>query len=230
MGPCARVAVGHPRLRIDGEYRLTAAGSGRQRETHGDAEGLRIVQKDGQETALVSFEQKAAVRHYTGPDFASDVPSHPALPKFVTGLRRNQGLESVAVAPAASPLAGATVAIAERSLDSKGNHRGFILDGASPGQFQIVRSEDFDVSDANFLPNGDLLILEWRFSFSGGFAMLVGGEGVPLVPLIATGICFAALVMFTEAVTRRNRIQRRIDDVDAKVEAALGAVLFPVAT
>jgi hypothetical protein len=138
-----------------------------------DAESLRIVHKNGQETALVSFEQKAAIRYYTGPDFASDVPSHPALPKFVAGLRRNQGLESVAVAPLASPLAGAALAIAERSLDSAGNHRGFILDGAKPGEFRISRSEDFDISDANFLPNGDLLILERRFSFSGGFAMRI---------------------------------------------------------
>lgn len=138
-----------------------------------DAEGLRIVQKNGQETALVSFEQKAAVRRYAGPDFASAVPAHPPLPKFVSGLRRNQGLEAIAVAPAASPLAGATIAIAERSLDGAGNHRGFILDGARPGQFQIRRSGDFDISDADFLPNGDLLILERRFSFAGGFAMRI---------------------------------------------------------
>jgi hypothetical protein len=138
-----------------------------------DAESLRIVHRDGQETALVSFEQKAAIRRYAGPDFASAVPKHPPLPKFVTGLRRNQGLESLAVAPADSPLAGATVAIAERSLDNKGNHRGFVLDGPNAGQFTIRRPDDFDISDANFLPNGDLLILERRFSFSGGFAMRI---------------------------------------------------------
>ncbi|HVY21679.1 MAG TPA: esterase-like activity of phytase family protein [Bauldia sp.] len=138
-----------------------------------DAEGLRIIHVDGREIALVSFEQKAAVRRYAGPDFASAVPKNPPLPRFVSGLRRNQGLESVAVAPTESPLAGATIAIAERSLDDKGNHRGFILDGPKAGQFTIRRSDDFDVSDANFLPNGDLLILERRFSFTGGFAMRI---------------------------------------------------------
>jgi hypothetical protein len=138
-----------------------------------DAEGLRIVEENGQETALVSFEQRAAVRYCAGPDFASDVPRHPALPRFVAGLRRNQGLEALAVAPPATPLAGATLAIAERSLDSAGNHRGFILDGPTPGEFRIRRSDEFDISDADFLPNGDLLILERRFSFSGGFAMRI---------------------------------------------------------
>ena len=135
-----------------------------------DAEGLRIVTRDGRETALVSFEQKAAVRAYRGPDFADAAPKRMPLPKFVSGIRRNQGLEGIAVAPAASPLKGATVLIAERSLDAAGNHRGFVLDGPMACAFAIRRSEDFDVSDANFLADGDLLILERRFSYSAGFA------------------------------------------------------------
>jgi hypothetical protein len=134
---------------------------------------VRIVKRGDREVAIVSFEQKPAIRSYAGPDFASAKPTRVALPKFVSDLRRNQGLEALAVAPEASPLAGATLAIAERSLDSKGNHRGFIIDGAKPGQFTIRRSSDFDISDAAFLPNGDLLILERRFSFSGGFAMRI---------------------------------------------------------
>jgi hypothetical protein len=138
-----------------------------------DAEAVRIVNRGGSEVALVSFEQKVAIRSYAGPDFASARPKRLSLPKFVNDLRRNQGLEGLAVAPVDSPLAGATLAIAERSLDNKGNHRGFILDGAKPGQFTIRRSDDFDISDADFLPNGDLLILERRFSFTGGFAMRI---------------------------------------------------------
>jgi hypothetical protein len=138
-----------------------------------DAESLRIVHRDGQDIALVSFEQKPTIRSYAGPDFASAKPKRIPLPKFVAGLRRNQGLESVAVAPEASPLAGATLTIAERSLDGNGNHRAFIIDGPSSGQFTIRRPDDFDISDAAFLPNGDLLILERRFSFSGGFAMRI---------------------------------------------------------
>jgi hypothetical protein len=136
-----------------------------------DAEGLRLTMKDGRLTALVSFEQTARVRAFAGPDFAAATPAKVPLPKFVSGLRRNQGLESIAVAPAASPLAGAIVVIAERSLDAAGNHRGFILSGPQAGAFTIRRSDDLDVSDATFLPDGDLVILERRFSFSGGFAM-----------------------------------------------------------
>lgn len=140
------------------------------RKIDADAEGLRLVTSDGKTNALVSFEQTSSVRNFAGPDFAAAKPTRVRLPKFVSGLRRNQGLEAIAVAPAESPLAGSTVVIAERSLDERGNHRGFVLSGPKAGAFTIRNKDEFDVSDAAFLPNGDLLVLERRFSFSGGFA------------------------------------------------------------
>ena len=144
-----------------------------QEKIDADAEGLRLVEHDGALTALVSFEQTARVRAFAAPDVAASTPVKVTLPKFVRGIRRNQGLESIAVAPAGSALAGSIVVIAERSLDAAGNHRGFILSGPQAGTFFIRRSDDFDISDAVFLPDGDLLILERRFSFSGGFAMRI---------------------------------------------------------
>ena len=136
-----------------------------------DAESLRITTISGKETALVSFEQTPSVRAFAGPDFAASVPTRIALPKYVNHLPRNQGLESIAVAPVAGPLAGSIVLVAERALDAAGNHRAFVLSGPNAGTFMIRRSDDFDVSDADFLPDGDLLILERKFSFVGGFAI-----------------------------------------------------------
>ena len=144
-----------------------------ERKSDADAEGLRIVERDGKPVALVSFEQKPTVREYAGPDFASSTPTRWTLPKFVTGVRRNQGLEAIAVAPAGTALDGATLVIAERSLDTSGNHRGFILTGPSAGVFSIKRTGEFDISDAAFLPGGDLLILERSFGFSSGFAVRI---------------------------------------------------------
>lgn len=138
-----------------------------------DAEGLRLITGKSGTDALVSFEQTVAVRGFRGPDFAAAKPLRLTLPKFVSGLRRNQGLEALAIAPPSSPIAGAIVAIAERSLDTGGNHRGFILTGTKPGTFSVRRTDDFDISDAVFLPGGDLLVLERRFSFSAGFAMRI---------------------------------------------------------
>ena len=88
-------------------------------------------------------------------------------------LKANKGLEAFAVAPADGPLAGAIVTIAERSLDRAGNHRGFILGGRRAGTFSLKRTKPFDVSDAAFLPDGDLLVLERRFSFSDGLGMRI---------------------------------------------------------
>jgi hypothetical protein len=139
----------------------------------GDAEGVRVVVHDGRAGVLVSFEQTARVSAFAGPDFAARTPRRVKLPGFVKGIRRNQGLEAIAVAPAAGPLAGATVVLAERSLDARNNHRGFVLAGPRAGEFFVVRSSDFDITDAAFLPDGDLLLLERRFSYSAGFAMRI---------------------------------------------------------
>jgi hypothetical protein len=83
-------------------------------------------------------------------------------------LRSNQGLESVAYAPAASPLAGAIVAIAERAPSGMSEIPGWI---AGVGQFSIVPHDDFDISSARFLPNGDLILLERRFQPTSGLAI-----------------------------------------------------------
>ena len=150
---------------------LDADGRPLTRKAVSDAEALRLTLRDGTPVALVTFEVRTALRAFTGPDFALALPQPMALPSFVTGIHRNQGLEAVAVAAAESALAGAVVVIAERSLDGDGNHRGFILSGPEAGGFAIRRSRDFDVTDAAFLPSGDLLVLERSFTWPGGFAM-----------------------------------------------------------
>ena len=137
----------------------------------GDAEGLRIVEKDGKEVAIVSFEQISELRQFVAaPDFASGRSRVLKLPSM-KGVRRNQGLEAVAVAPIGTGLSGAIVLIAERSLDKNGNHRAWIVGGKRAGAFSLRRSADFDVTDAVFLPDGDLLVLERRFTLTGGIGM-----------------------------------------------------------
>ncbi len=39
--------------------------------------------------------------------------------------------------------------------------------------FSVVRSDEFDVSDGDFLPGGDLLLLERRFNMASGVAMRI---------------------------------------------------------
>jgi len=83
-------------------------------------------------------------------------------------LRSNKGLESVAYAPAASPAAGKIIAIAERAPRGAENIPGWI---AGVGTFEILPHDDFDVSSARFLPDGDLVLLERRYTPGWGIAM-----------------------------------------------------------
>ena len=84
------------------------------------------------------------------------------MPKAVKDLPSNGGLEALGVAPQRSPLRGALVGIAEGGS-------GFILTGPRQGSFEVVLSGGYAVTDLAFLPEGDAVILERRFSLFGGF-------------------------------------------------------------
>jgi hypothetical protein len=150
---------------------LNKAGKPVSAKSQGDAEGLRIATRDGQVEALVSFEQRNDVRRFVvTPDLAHALPESVRLPKWVSGISFNGGLEAVAIAPD-GPFSGAIALVTEHSLDKAHNHRGWIIGGRRAGAFSVTRSDEFDVTDAAFLPNSDLLLLERRFSFSTGVGM-----------------------------------------------------------
>ncbi len=86
-------------------------------------------------------------------------------------LRQNRGFETVAYAPQDGALAGARVVVSEMSLDANGDIFAAILEGPQKGIFKVARSGDFDITDGAFLPDGDLLLLERKFSMAIGVAM-----------------------------------------------------------
>jgi hypothetical protein len=176
---------------------LDPTGAPVARKALADAEGLRVVVRDGVPTALVSFEQTVAVRAFAGPDFARARPRALALPKWIGRLSANQGLEAIAVAPPAGALAGAIVVIAEHSLDANGNHRAFILDGPRAGAFFLRRTGGYDVTDAAFLADGDLIVLERKVSFPEGFAMRL--RRVPEAALMPGATADGAVLLEADA-------------------------------
>jgi hypothetical protein len=94
------------------------------------------------------------------------------LPREALRLSGNSGLEALAVAPPRSPLAGALIAIAERSRNGENAPSlGFILTGPRAGTFRVARADGFDLTDMAFLANGEALLLERRFSLLGGFSV-----------------------------------------------------------
>ena len=103
-----------------------------------------------------------------------------AVPPEVKRLFDNKSLEAVAAPPAGHRLDGLLIAIAERPP------RGFVqVSGPAalastpawavptPGRtggfaFSVARIDEFDLVDAAFLPEGDLVVLERRFRWLDG--------------------------------------------------------------
>lgn len=149
---------------------LDPAGDEANQKGAADAEGLRLT-RDGQ-SVLVSFEGDHRIMSYALGDLAFARPIDVPVPTF-RGLSGNRGIEAVAVAPSAGPLEGAVVAFSEQAADGNGGLRAWVLGGPRDGQFSVRRNGQFDITDAAFLPNGDLFILERQFSLSAGIAMRI---------------------------------------------------------
>lgn len=147
-------------------------------KAHADAEGLDV--RDGIATA--SFERNHRITEYRLAPEAMGKPLRDLDFLVPRGeLRQNRGFETVAHAPKDGPLAGARVAIAERSIDEAGNSFAAILEGPRKGVFKVRRSDEFDITDGAFLPDGDLLLLERSFTMAGGLKMRlrrIHGESV----------------------------------------------------
>ncbi|MEO3389279.1 esterase-like activity of phytase family protein [Mesorhizobium sp. CAU 1741] len=138
------------------------------RKADKDAEGLEIFD----DIATVSFEREARISEYRlDRDGMADPIRDLDLVVPRNELRHNQGFETLARAPEGGALAGARLIIAERSIDTNGDIFAAILEGPEKGVFKVRRTDDFDVTDGTFLPDGDLLLLERRFSLAQGIAM-----------------------------------------------------------
>ena len=129
---------------------------------------------DDGDTLYVGIERvNQIVRFDYGKDglLARGVPI--AVPPEVRRLPYNKGLEALVFVRPGLPLAGTLVALSERGLDAAGNLMGFLIGGPNPGTFSVKRIDEFDISDAALLPEGDLLVLERRFSWLTGIAMRI---------------------------------------------------------
>ncbi|WP_246272850.1 esterase-like activity of phytase family protein [Oricola thermophila] len=134
-----------------------------------DAEGMTATG----DTIFVSYERTHRIA-----EFALDDDGFPVLrreappPVALHELRTNRGFEAVAIVPDGQPLAGSLVGVSEKSLDGNRNIMAFLRrpDGSS-FEFSVKRVGEFDVTDGQFLPDGDLVLLERRFNITDGVAM-----------------------------------------------------------
>lgn len=138
-------------------------------KTRADAEGLAL--RDGK--LLIAFERDHRIEAFayqagptlqpTGERFDYLVPDYE--------LRSNKGFETLLVSGTHSVLKGALVAITERSINKAGDIFAAVLSGPRKGIFFVKRRDQFDVTDAIALPDGDLLVLERRFNMRQGVGM-----------------------------------------------------------
>lgn len=139
----------------------------------GDAEAIVRLSRD---TVLVSLEGTSLARFAGDPPFDIRAAFVPRPPNLVR-LPRNLGIEALAAAPAGSPLAGRIVAFGERA-GADGLHPGAMLADGRWRPIALVGHDNFAVTDAAFLPGGDLLVLERRYDRPLGLYMRLRRIGV----------------------------------------------------
>lgn len=135
-----------------------------------DAEGIALKG----DKVFVSFERLARIDGFPLDGvFTSAATETVPVQIPASEFRRNGGLEALATAPIDSPLKGALLAFSESSVDRNGNLFAAITDGPMAGVFAVKRDAPFNITDADFLPNGDLLLLERRFNIATGIGMRI---------------------------------------------------------
>lgn len=171
-GSIERDADGRP-SGIDG-FRMAPLldASGEPFEEKGDADAESLAVSGDRVT--VGFEREHRLLEYRldTQDFAS-LPKTLPLPLPRAELRRNASLEAVAVSPASGPLGATRVVLTEKSLNENGDMFAAVMAGPRKGIFFVRRTDDFSISDAAFLPDGDLLILERRYALVSGVALRI---------------------------------------------------------
>lgn len=136
-----------------------------------DAEAIETVYRDGVPAAArVGFENLTRVADFALENGAPGGPAREVnIPAWIEKLRTNASLESVCIAPPASPVAGSTLLITESARTGEG-FAAYMLGNRDKGEFTVTRTAGLNPTDCAFLPNGDLLVLERGIGILG-FAM-----------------------------------------------------------
>ncbi len=132
-----------------------------------DAEALTRT-PDG--SYVVSFERQHRLWRYAGPEPLAAPAQRMAGPRAIFALPNNGGFEAISALHD-----GRLLLIAERGRDRSGDFVAWLLgaDRAAAGLTYAATGE-FRPTDAAALPNGDVLVLERRFTgLIGGFAARV---------------------------------------------------------
>ncbi len=132
-----------------------------------DSESLTLEQPGNLDGPLyVSFEGNHRVWYYPKGLGGKALPVW--MPSGVRQAPSNKGIEAFD-----RRADGSFIALAEEYLDRDGNHTGWLVGKDGAHNIYLRREGEFDPTDLEFLPDGDLLVLERRYSLLGGPGMQI---------------------------------------------------------
>ncbi len=146
---------------------LNSGGTELPNKYSSDSEALDLIIRNGSAAAVrVGFEGLTRVADF---DLTNGLPGGPArpiaVPDWMSALKGEDSIESLCIAPPASPVAGSTLLITEELSREPGTWAATLLGVADKGDLHLKKEGGVNPTDCAFLPNGDLLVLERAFSF-----------------------------------------------------------------
>ena len=140
----------------------------------GDAEAIAVrTRADGGREVLVSFETPGHIAVYEDAPPFDTTPRITAYPPALARAGRNSRGEALAIVPAGRPLAGAVLVFAEGPAAEGETIPGGLIHGGRWQPIALAGTGTYALTDAAFLPDGDLLVLERRFGFGDGIGMRI---------------------------------------------------------
>lgn len=149
---------------------LDEAGRSLMQKRNADSESLTAERPgDLSGPVYVSFERNHRVLRYGSVNSGINARPHLVdMPSMLRNAPPNGGIEAFE-----RRNDGTLIALTEQWLDKSGNHIGWMI-GPNGGKEIRLRSQGLlHPTDLEFLPNGDLLILERRFTMVGGPGMQI---------------------------------------------------------
>lgn len=132
-----------------------------------DAEALSLQQAgDLDGPAYVTFEGRHRIWFY--PQGLGSKAVQMQTPPGLDQAPANKGLEAFE-----RRADGGFIALAEDFPDKAGNHSGWLITGEESHAISLRREGEFEPTDMEFLPDGDLLVLERRYTIAGGPGMQI---------------------------------------------------------
>lgn len=169
-GKLQRDSTGRPIGLTDGKIAPVLDEKGRafQQKWSADLEGLTFSGK----TAFISTEMDMRVLRFDPSSDLFATPSVRETRKFNNPkIDLRFAFEAIATLPDDHPLHPALIIIAETDASGGKNVPAYILKNGERFALTVNQRDGMFVTDADFLPNGDLLLLERRFSLSRGLSM-----------------------------------------------------------